>query len=649
MKYHLTILILFVQIGYSQNINSTKTSQDSLSNSIISDSLSVSDSTKKSMVVDTLSPIYQEPLYSGSDFIGANKIIRSDYKYAGDFFNLYPFGFTRDYGFIGQSNETTIFGAGFGSVSFMEDGILLNNRIFNSFDLNILQTESIDSIEIVPLTRGFLYSPLNNSTTVNFISKDFLSRPAYTRIKYYQGPNGLALVDGYFNSWIYKKLDLSFDITNRKVDDRYYNSSLGEWQTSLKLKYFLNDNINIIGTFNYFTLQRGLNGGVNVDSITTSGGDLNTDLYSELLAPVNSYNRMEQIRQQYYSIKMLGRFADFSKTDLTFYYRKNFDEITDGTDSTFYSDKNGGNIFGIHFKQDFSFETLNLTTIVNYEKYDLNYNQLIMSYNYTTDYNSSLYSVAAILTFKSRNNIFFPSIFYKVAQNSYKTYNRKSLGGGIDLKVNLSNKISIYAGYSFFGESSFHDAKNLEFSASYISKEISTKIKYFITDDHTNRVLPLPGPPTPHYKQALSYYSPYIKVTGLGGNLDFKFWKLSFDNYGSYYINKDNSSNLLSNVPQFSYRCGLYYNGYLFNNNLDLKAGLVFYYNGERIAKESQLNSSIIAANNRLDLNVNGIIQKVATIYFTWENLLNKKYYIVPYYPMPGRSIRFGIAWELFN
>ena len=80
-----------------------------------------------------------------------------------------------------------------------------------------------------------------------------------------------------------------------------------------------------------------------------------------------------------------------------------------------------------------------------------------------------------------------------------------------------------------------------------------------------------------------------------------------------------------------------------------MKAGFVFYYNGKRRAIENTQYTQIVDANNRLDFTLTGEIQKVAMIYFTWQNLLNNKYFVVPYYPMPARSIRFGITWELFN
>ncbi|MBI5726873.1 MAG: hypothetical protein HY965_03400, partial [Ignavibacteriales bacterium] len=44
-----------------------------------------------------------------------------------------------------------------------------------------------------------------------------------------------------------------------------------------------------------------------------------------------------------------------------------------------------------------------------------------------------------------------------------------------------------------------------------------------------------------------------------------------------------------------------------------------------------------------------GEIKKRAIVYFTWENILDRKYYITAYYPMPRRGLRLGIAWQLYN
>lgn len=132
-------------------------------------------------------------------------------------------------------------------------------------------------------------------------------------------------------------------------------------------------------------------------------------------------------------------------------------------------------------------------------------------------------------------------------------------------------------------------------------------------------------------------------LTGVGANINFSFWKIYFETQTSYYTS-NKSSELLFLFPKIKFTGGIFYKDILFNENLDLKTGLVFNYTGKRSSSFGDLN-----AVSKLDFTVAGEIQKVAMVYFTWENLLDNTYFIIPYYPMPRRGIRFGIAWELFN
>ena len=80
-----------------------------------------------------------------------------------------------------------------------------------------------------------------------------------------------------------------------------------------------------------------------------------------------------------------------------------------------------------------------------------------------------------------------------------------------------------------------------------------------------------------------------------------------------------------------------------------MKTGFVFYYTGKNNVYTYEHGVIEVPASNKLDFTLVGEIQKVAIVYFTWENLFDNNYYITPYYPMPARNLRFGVAWELFN
>jgi outer membrane receptor protein involved in Fe transport len=115
----------------------------------------------------------------------------------------------------------------------------------------------------------------------------------------------------------------------------------------------------------------------------------------------------------------------------------------------------------------------------------------------------------------------------------------------------------------------------------------------------------------------------------------------------SYYFAIDHDK--LIGVPEFQTQTGLYYTSKLFNDNLDLKTGFVFNYTGANNVFTNEHGVTEVPSSYKLDFTLAGEIQKVAIVYFLFQNLLDNKYYITPYYPMPSRNIRFGFAWELFN
>jgi outer membrane cobalamin receptor len=109
------------------------------------------------------------------------------------------------------------------------------------------------------------------------------------------------------------------------------------------------------------------------------------------------------------------------------------------------------------------------------------------------------------------------------------------------------------------------------------------------------------------------------------------------------------SGKIIYSIPEFISRTGIYFKDYLFNDNLDLKAGFIFTYFGDQNYNSVSTQINKVPAVSRLDFSLAGEIQKAAIVYFIWENLFDKKYYLTPYYPMPFRNIRFGVAWEFLN
>jgi hypothetical protein len=645
MRSLLSLLFFFYAIAFSQSIDSLKTphSLKSLDTAKIiqRDSLAVVDSLKikSKLKPDTLVSIYQKPIDAQSYFIDRREIDFMDYRYSGDLLKSFNLNYLNDYGTIGQPNETYLYGVGNNGISYFEDGIMQNNRLQNIFDLNNIQTEDIDSIEVAPLPRGFLYGSFTNPVSVNFISRDFIPAKPYTRIKFYQGPNGEAMIDGIFNEKVFNKFNIFFDFTNRKLDSSYANTSFSSWQLKLKIKYYLNNKINIQGTYGFENSTVGLNGGVNVDSLIRSNENVNSTLYNDILAPVNFNAGGQDYKFHYFNLRLLSNYFDNSTTDLNLYYKFDNTQLSQSDDTLFYKTVNKNKIYGVSLKQDYRKDLFDFQLNGIYEVSTIKYYYLTDStYNYyPVNYND--FSASAVVSLHLLDSSLVPSIFYKISNESGNNYSPESNGEysgiGADIAYKTSDQLRFYLGYSNFktgAESNY--SQSFEAGMTSTIGNLFADLKLFKRKD-----LHLDSPYS--FLNYINQINP--DLTGIGANINLMIWKFLLETQTSYYTT-ENSSELLYLFPKINFTGSVYYRNILFNNNLNLKTGFTYSFMGKQNSSFGEINS-----NWNLDFTLAGEIQKVAMVYFTWENLFDNTYYIIPYYPMFRRGIRFGISWELFN
>ncbi|MCH7827495.1 MAG: TonB-dependent receptor plug domain-containing protein [Bacteroidetes bacterium] len=605
------------------------------------DSLNTTTTKNNKAVVDTITPIHSSFLYLTSNTISKKRIKQMDYRYAGDLLKKTSFNYTIDFGFIGQPNIPVIYGIGQNGINFMQDGILINNRYSNFTDLNNIQTEMIDSIEIVPYPRGFLYSPYNNLVSVNFISKDFVTTIPYSKIKYYQGPDGEALADVYFNSMISERINFSFDITNRKKDDKYFNSNYSYWQGTFKLKYLRSNKFNIVGTYNIQKSIIGLNGGVDIDSISTITSNIDSLLYDAVFAPVRFVDRSKEHRVQNFNIKLLTKFSNSLKSDISLYYRFSNERIAQTNNTPLLNSTNNEKLYGFIFNNKFENETLNLNFLTGYESADIISDSTLNLIIVNRSFHSVNYFASLILSTQLLHGIITPSVFYKYQHSSSNNINNNRTGFGTDLIFKINYKTDIYLGFSSFkNETTDNFTKNYEAKINYTDKKITISVGSFFRKDFYQPI---------NIFTTKIFFNEQQSLNGFSVKFNFNLGDFSIENKGEIYNSSSGTGDYLWVVPKNLFTSGFFYNNYVFKKSMLLKAGIIFTHNG--IRKASYDNSSIatVPSFNRFDLHISGIIQEVATIYLTWENLTNEQYFIVPYYPMPEKNIRFGISWELFN
>ncbi len=643
--------LLIVPCMYSQSSDTLSNQSDSskVDTTLINagfDSLSRVDTTRiitKTVGPDSLIPLQEHPLAKQSLMINKRDFYFYNYWYTGDFLRIFCMNFIKDQSFLGQPNETFIYGGGFGGISFMEDGVLWNDRYTNALDLNHVQSEDVDSIEIIPSPRGFLYGPYNNPVTVNFIMKDFITVQPYSRIKYYEGPFGEAMIDGMFSAKIYKRWKLSFQITNRSSDDRYINSAFSSWQVNTKLKYYLSNSVNLTALYSYVDNDVGLNGGVDLESISNVTDNIDSILYNNLTAPVLYPNRVQNILNHNLGLRLQALPFKDAQLGFTLYYRDYKDDINN-EDTISTRNRNETETFGATLNYNHRFNFASLQVLGTYEdNKTLNNHEGDKFYNQTYDYN--YFSMSGILSFHLLNDRLTPSIFYNYSSkeisdsNSSNSMNRTGLG--IDVQLSLPKHFVVYLGYSGFEQTDAYNPTTVELGARYNSKDLKVDLKIFSKNDFTTY-------------QTFQYYEPApptgsgkVDITGLGIIFNYQLWKLLLETNTSHYFNID--GNDITNLPKVQFTGGLYANDMFFDNNLYLKVGIIYYYTGNISTSTTRFGFVDVEPSHKFDLSVTGEIQEVAIVYFAWENLLNNKYFITPFYPMRERNIRFGLAWELFD
>ena len=646
----LSALILFSALSYPQNgdslaIQNIQTKLDTTITSI-TDTVSVADTMKTTETTqkDTLVPIQGGPLSDASTIINKKTFLFDNYRYTGDLLRSFSFNFIKDLGFIGYPHETFIYGVGNNAISYMQDGVLMNNRYTNSLDLNFVQSEDIDSIEIVPSPRGFLYGPYNNPVTVNFITRDFISSKPYSRIKYYEGPDGEGMIDGKFSAKLANRWNLSFQVTNRSKDETYVNTDLSIWQANAKLKYFLSNSVNITGSYYFVGSKQGLNGGVDYDSLTKISDNPASDLYQPFVALVLYPNRKLDVTQHKFRLRTLAKPFDGSRWDLSIYYGFGKYKVDDELDPSIYNPFNENKTLGAIINLEQKISVVKFCVTGNYETRSINYLQSIGSLGYQAD--DDLFSITPMLSILLLDGNLIPTIFYKYSSSESvssggRKYNESLSGLGFDLRYGFFENFIVYGGYSEYDcPTSQGKVKNSELSLKYNSDVFQFDIRWFKRNNLYLSERAFPNGYSIAYPQ-------FGNLSGLGLVLNYKIWFILFETNISYYF--DPGEDKIYGVPEFSFVGGVFVNDNFFNDNLELKTGFKFYYLGDDNVYTRKWGVEEIKPSNKLDFTLAGEIKKVAIFYFIWENLFGNQYYITPYYPMPERNIRFGLAWELFN
>ncbi len=669
----LFVFVLFSAMILSQAFDPSKIDTSKNRLPVPGDTTRLPRSPRDSVVVDTLVPVYQIPLQGALYEYDSEYLRYLNYRNGATLFSQFPVAYNRSMGFLGLPSEITYYGEGLGRISFLEDGIEINNRTTNTLYFDDVQESYIEKLSLYPSYMGFLYGNRPNQITVSITGRDFVSGAPYSRIKYFEGPVGEGYIDVQFNQTIKNRLVFYTEITNQKVDDGFRNSDLSLWKGKINLKYIASKYFNLSAGYNYVQQSLGLNGGVNYDSAKTlaasiPGRTIDDILYDDRAAPVNFLNRYQKNASHRINLKAFGYFAGKGYFEGALYHQTNTNEFRQNEDSLF----TNPNRFMIDRKFSATGGSFRTTFDTKYFAADVHANyDAVTQESFWFDSSSGTFvpsgparknsfSAGGILTGKAGG--FALSGFGKLFIYEGEVYT----GFGGEGKAEFAEYFKFRGGVSWLNsfdqDYGYINAKTsitrVEGELGYADGVLSLKLLGWAAN--SDRTLVGTFMPTMDPMVAIGFVpaiEPENFAFGAAASADYKIGPFSCfaDIRYNHKRLKDSEKNI---IPLLNSKVGIVFRDTLFNDALDLKTTLSYSYRTSSVATFYNFFTDRVLytpfmddvpASGQLDFALAGTIQKVATLYFSWENLLGSKYYLSPYYPVLPRNIRFGISWEFLN
>lgn len=565
------------------------------------------------------------------------------------------------------------------STSYLINERELNEPLTGLFDLRDFRFDELQSIEFIIPTRSFLLSRNNNENAVIFNESQRYSTSPYSRLKYIEAPYDNLFFDGLFNVNFTHKNNFEFGITKHNALGRFINSEKDLWAGKLKLTHYFSNKVNLGLTYRYSKSLVRFNEGINLNNpLLSPGSSIDEILYDNQKALVVNDDAYHKWTFNTWDLIGLIQPNDKMQTLINAYYIQSLREFRDNehkADSLRIFDDHLSKVVGISVKE-------NLRLLFNKTELSFNFENIsIESPNYFSNLSENRFNAYIFNQFDFSKNI-IPSYYLKVTGLNNLKNSLISFGADIYFKINES--LSFTSGYSNFKKIFTYDEKffyhfNLnsdysDISIIYGDLKFSTK-EFLIGSEIYYKQIKNNSTQTDFYSieqnnSILNFLPTRQKNFGGKINLEIAIWKV-FNKltilYNDNLVDFSNQQFHKINSPRYQIKFEVFYKDLLFKKSLNLMAGFRFYgfssFNG-RIFSPSKLTfvdirtrndtlfnaaSIKIPSNFLVDLIISGRVKEAANVYFSIENLFNRKFFYMPYYPANDRQFRFGLTWEFYD
>jgi len=588
-----------------------------------------------------------------------------DYKYLGDLLSTFPEVYIRDLGSPGQLHGLTMNGVDARSIAVMSDGILLNEPLTGVFDLNLYPTEYIERIEVIPATRAFLYGLNSTGGAINLVTKNYVAAKPISRIRFFESAYEHTYFDGFVSQDVKRDLNVTIGLQHPSYYGRFRNSNHEAWNARVKIRYNVSENLNIFASEMYNQTRTGLNGGL--DTLT-----LPIDYYDKIDAILRNEDAYEKITRHDVQLGMGGRFFSDTNsiTSLTLFHSTNLREYRDENPPIPFN-----NIFvqQDHWSQWYGARlTHNLSLFGN--EVDVGAEYQSRGVIASSVMNQELMNLTS-LWIKDKINIFESGVilegFGRVEyDNRYDGY---GLANGLDFNYQIIPSIRIQGGlsgslrvstlqegywhdtivnsqYIYFNE--LHNVRllginflvsNLDLRLHFIQRVISSPMEQF----YSFRLNPFPSVYIDKFNER--------KINGLNGQIKFRYGLFVAEGM-LQYLSITNDGNEDTRYPQWNASGGIYLWDKFFDEALNIKVGfrgrVISAHDGVEFNPQAQMYvpstywkvKSVGVGDFVLLAHIGD-----ADINLTIENMFGRDYILVPYFPMPDRTLRFGLNWQFLD
>lgn len=567
----------------------------------------------------------------------------------------------RDPGSPGQYSGITIQGSEEQGAAILSDGILLNDPLTGRFNLNLFPPGNTERIEYVPGTRAFLHGTNSGGGVLNFVSNSRRAIHPYSRLRYSESTHDFGFVDAVASQDIVRGLNLTLGVAHPTFKGEFANTEYDHWNMRGKIRYDLSNELNIFASGMYAHLEVGLHGGIKIPTADSLG-------IEGLRAQSRNTDAYEKLTRHDMQLGAAARLASDPNavSSLTFYLSSNLREYRDeenriGSNGIFIQQDHQTQLLGAKFTHDRRVGDQQLQLGGEVQE------RSVIASPTTGQHRTTQLSSFGRVGFRLEDLVSLSPYARLDHTADYQT-----LSAGADGSLGLIPWVTIFGGFSdsyrfpTFQERYWSDSlinpltgdappeRHHVFELgvrSHNQSGVSLLFSFFHRIiEHAYRLEQIQSAPDRYT------YTSGTRITRQGFTLNEQSrtgW-LATD-ASVQYLNEGGDTDV-QRLPRWNVIGGVYYWDTLFGAHLTLKTGFRGRYFSKYGGVGYDQQRTLFLPDDRLTISSAAVLDFLliarlgdAHVHLLWENLLNREYITTIFYPMPDRSIRFGIDWEFLD